>query len=126
MLWGDLGSLTKLRDLLARLGSQEQGTAALHSMQWAHGVAGTELTLEVVGPSSGDCIQHNQGGRIDSIRWPGSTDDFRRFSELVSSLIDARRSGHQYLESARNGGVTIIVSTGEYPDELGSDSRTKG
>jgi hypothetical protein len=50
--------------------------------------------------------------------WGVSANDLADFVDKVDALVSSNRSGHQYLECGSHDSITVIVSLGEYPEDL--------
>ena len=113
LLWGDSQDMSNLSNLL-RLASQQGGQFRFGELNSFHSADGCIITLV--------CGEHPNGmARISS-----SENEFRwamdaEFAEECAEKIDVLGhsvAGHQYLEDFRGVGITVMVSTGEYPDDL--------
>ncbi len=121
------GSLTcridKLAGVFRRL-SQGEGPFDLHLLPFIRAFAGTRVRAARWAPRSEGLRGVGQGlNRIASqtgeeFEWCLTADDWENFAELLGPLADSRDPGHQYLNACPHDDAIVVVSKGEYGEEI--------
>jgi hypothetical protein len=114
-LWGDKDDMGKLGGFLRTM------AAAPREVQFSKlGFCAPAGDHVIVSPQRGSVGGLKRiPGEQKSFRWELDPSDALQFAELVDVLA-ASSHGHQYLEPLRasRGEITVMVSSGEYPDGL--------
>lgn len=109
LIWGDAAGLRNLIDVL-----RMSATGSAPLSQFCQAVDGREIVLERI-PESSSMRSTDRG-----FEWGVSPKDATRFGNLIDALASSGRAGHQYLEPefCNADALAVIVSMGEYPDDL--------
>ncbi len=119
LLWGDASGLAALQSVLRELADGARGTTALHETGWAEGVGGIHLFLDLARSKWERRDELTEAADGATVKWSGTRDEFETYVDLIAPLISSSNpNGHQYLDSNRNSDLQIMVSRGEYPDDL--------
>jgi hypothetical protein len=116
LIWGGPDDMARLYEALSQVAASE-GPQALTDIQGCVAVDDTTVLLETVGEAEGIVRDEVEA---DVFHWRVDEEDWYAFQELVEPLThcSSAKPGHQYLESLANGEITVMVSCGEYPDDL--------
>ena len=111
LLWGDTAGMRALSDLLRKM---LVVPSAMTLSEFCEAVDGKTVTVRM------RANRRNTGMRLhhDGLEWtlrPQSADDF---AALIDALAASGRSGHQYLTCGVTDEITVMVSHGEYPENL--------
>jgi hypothetical protein len=115
LVWGDQNGMTALSRFL-----REMATAPREVEFSALGFCAAAGDRVIALPHAGSCTAlRKTPGDQRIFHWEIDKSDAERFAELVDVLA-ASAHGHQYLEPDRPtaGAVAVMVSIGEYPDDL--------
>jgi hypothetical protein len=119
LLWGGRDAIAALRTVFRELAGGTSRATALHETGWAEGVRSTRLFLGLAESNAEQALQLSQTNGATSVTWNGTSSEFGGYADLIAPLLDPEcTSGHQYLEANRNCAFRIMVSKGEYPDDL--------
>lgn len=111
LLWGDAAGLSALSDFLRKM-LIACGAVALGG--FCEPADGRTITVKM------RANRRDTGMRLshEDLEWtlrPQVADDF---AELVGALAASGKSGHQYLTCGVTDEITVMVSHGEYPENL--------
>jgi len=111
LLWGDAAGLNVLSDFLRKT---LIAPGAMTLSDFCESVDGRTITVRM------RANRRDTGMRLshEDLEWtlrPQAADDF---AELVSTLAASGKSGHQYLTCGVTDEITVMVSHGEYPENL--------
>jgi hypothetical protein len=111
LLWGDIAGMRALSDLLRK-------TLVVPSdmtlSEFCEAVDGRTVTVRM------RANRRDTGMRLhhEDLEWtlrPQSADDF---AALIDTLAASGKPGHQYLTCGVTDEITVMVSQGEYPENL--------
>ena len=111
LLWGDAAGLRALSDLLRKM---LVGPSDMTLSEFCESVDGRTVTVRM------RANRRDTGMRLhhEDLEWtlrPQSADDF---AGLIDALAASGESGHQYLTCGVTDEITVMVSHGEYPENL--------
>src|SRR5262245_46306846 len=111
LLWGDTAGLHALSDLLRKMLVVPN---AMTLAEFCEAVDGKTVTVRMRAnrPDTGMRLNH------EGLEWtlrPQSADEF---AELIDALATPGKSGHQYFTCGGPDEITVMVSHGEYPENL--------
>jgi len=111
LLWGDAAGLCALSEFLRKM---LIAPSAMTLGDFCEPVDGRTITVRM------RANRRDTGMRLshEDLEWtlrPHVADDF---SELVGDLAALGKSGHQYLSCGVTDEITVLVSLGEYPENL--------
>ena len=114
LLWGDQGDMRALTDFLRQFA--ESPKEVRFDQLGFYAVAGEIVTVVPRAKSGGHLKRVSPGNK--AFRWELDQTASERFADLVDPLTT--RPGHQYLEPwmVVAGEPTVMVSCGEYPEDL--------
>lgn len=111
LLWGDSSGMHALGDFL-------RGTLAVPRItalgEFCEAVDGKTIAVRMRASRRDTGMRLNGEGLEWTLR-PQSADDF---AVLVDALASSAKSGHQYLACGVTDEITVMVSHGEYPEDL--------
>jgi hypothetical protein len=107
LIWGDASGLRSLMEVLRTTSNSKIAFSG-----FCQCVDGREIILERTSESLGMRSTNSGFG------WGVSANDLADFVDKVDALVSSNRSGHQYLECGSHDSITVIVSLGEYPEDL--------
>lgn len=125
MIFGPVGAdFRSLRELFARLGRTSGESCELHEQPFVASFGGTRITLT----SSGPMFDQTQGSRQGIRRvtgtsgpvfaWHRTLEGWDYLAKLIDALAESPRAGHQYLTNYPSEDAIVVVSKGEYGDEV--------
>jgi hypothetical protein len=123
MLFGPLEvDLLSLQQLFRRLAAGE-GPFDLHALPFVEAFGGVRLTLQSSGPMFASGRGKPQGIRLTSsespeFQWRRTAEGWDYLAELIDGIVKNGGSGHQYLTAYPNEDAIVVVSKGEYSDEV--------
>lgn len=122
VLFGPMGTnLTALKDCFLCLSKHEK-EVALESQEFIH-PANVKLQLRCIS----DKFRTQPGGRQGIRRqrssdlvftWSRTPEGWEYLGELLDGLIESGKSGHQYLTRYPDEDAIVVVSKGEYGDDV--------
>lgn len=119
LLWGEDSGIAALQTVFRELADGARGTTGLHEMVWAEGVRGTRLSPDLAQAKSDEVFRLTKADDGIDVTWISTRDKFLSYADLIAPLLDpSGPSCHQYLDSDRNFTFQIMVSRGEYPENL--------
>lgn len=116
LFWGDAEDMAHLMEALAAA-SNGARSRSLRDVPDSLSVDGSAVLLETVAEDVGLWRDARDG---DLYHWQLSEESWTMFAELVESLTHCspKRPGHQYLDCLGDNEITVMISCGEYPDEI--------
>ena len=116
---------TELESLRKSFCELSKGESELHldSLPFIHSV-GVRLRLRSLGEpftvKDGDARQglRRQRSEKESFVWSRTNEGWEYLAELLDGLIQSQNSGHQYLTRFPDEDAIVVVSKGEYGDEV--------
>jgi hypothetical protein len=119
-MWGDATGMHHLYEALSAVCEgigDGDGPLSFDEIAGSRSVDGCSVLLETVGQATGlepDDIEP------DVFHWRVDQEGWYSFQEQVEELTHCspRRPGHQYLHCLADGEINVMVSCGEYPDDL--------
>ncbi len=125
MIFGPAGAdFAALRQLFKEMSLSPGQTVALHEKSFVAAFGGTALTLLSTGSSDSTNRGFQQGVRrvvnttTPVFQWMRSTEGWDYLAELIEPLATRVSSGHQYLTRYPDEDAIVVVSQGEYGDEV--------
>jgi hypothetical protein len=112
VIWGDADDMRGLTETFAAA-AEEPSLFSLCDLS----VDGTRIVLETAEKPTG----LRRDTRDTSVfHWQADQDGWYAFAEQVETLTvcSPARPAHQYLECLADGEIIVMVSCGEYPDDL--------
>jgi hypothetical protein len=111
LFWGDVAGMRALSDFLRKM---LVAPRAMTLGEFCDAVDGRTITARM------RANRRDTGMRLNhqSLEWtlrPQSADDF---AALIDALAASGKSGHQYLTCGVTDEITVMVSHGEYPENL--------
>ena len=113
LILGGPDDMARLYEALSQVAASE-GPQALTDIQGCVAVDDTTVLLETVGEAEG--IVRDEA-EPDLFHWRVNEEDWFAFQELVEPLTRGA-PGHQALQCHAGGDIDVLVSVGEYPDDL--------
>lgn len=113
LFFGSRHGLHALIDILLSLNDAE--TILLSHDSRFISLGGTEVAISITEETQGEVSCQSFGRYL--IKWIAPKKDLAAFIEKIKSVADSTHPCHQYLDG-QLGGVTVMISTGEYPDTL--------
>ena len=124
MLFGSLNAPFDQLQCIFRGLSKQKGPFELHSLPFIRAFGGIELFALC----SGSIFQHGRGklqgvrqtGMADqkTFNWVRTAEGWDYLAELIDGLVNGATAGHQYLSSYPSEDAIIVLSKGEYGDEV--------
>ena len=111
LLWGDAAGLHALSTFLRKMLIVP---CAMTLGEFCEAVDGKTISVRMRANRRDTGMRLNHQGLEWTLR-PQSADDF---AELVDALAASGKSGHQYLTCGVTDEITVMVSHGEYPEDL--------
>ncbi len=111
LLWGDAAGMRALSDLLREM---LVVPSVMTLSEFCEAVDGRTITVRMRANRRDTGMRLNHQGLEWTLR-PQSVDDF---AALVEALAASGKSGHQYLTCGVTDEITVMVSQGEYPEDL--------
>ncbi len=129
MLFGPLDvDLRSLQDLFRQLSLMPGQSLELHDRSSVVAFGGVRLALSCSG-SMLQCSRTTRGGlrRVTGqsgpvFEWARTAEGWDYLAELLDGLIKAKTAGHQYMTSYPSEDAIVVVSKGEYGDEVIRDT----
>lgn len=124
MIFGPLnGCFEKLQDLFRSL-SQCGGPIEIHQLPFIRAYGGIRLVASCTGS-----IFKPRWGKIQGLRrkssqhppefeWLRTAEGWDHLAELIDDLVRSTSPGHQYLSAYPKEDAIVVVSKGEYGDEV--------
>ena len=113
LIWGAPGDLARLYEVLVQRADGE-GPEVFADIAGSHSADGSSILLETVGESEG--LRRDEV-EPDVFHWRMERDGWFEFAEWIEPLAH-QPSGHQYLRCHADDDIVVLVSSGEYPDDL--------
>jgi len=111
LLWGDAAGLHALSDFLRKMLT---ASSDMTLGEFCEAVDGKTIAVRMRASRRDTGMRLNGEGLEWTLR-PQSADDF---AVLVDALASSAKSGHQYLACGVTDEITVMVSHGEYPEDL--------
>lgn len=114
LVWGGRDDMARLYEALAQVASGD-GPPTFNDIPGCRSVDGTSVAFEIVGEAEGvlrDPVEP------DLFHWRADQETWCWFQELVEPLMHGSNPAHQVLECQAGGDIVVLVSRGEYPDDL--------
>ena len=111
LLWGDAAGMRALSDFLRKTLVVPR---AMTLGEFCEPVDGKTITVRMRANRRDTGMRLNHKGLEWTLR-PQSADDF---AALVESLAASGKSGHQYLTCGVTDEITVMVSHGQFPENL--------
>ncbi|MGB7693336.1 MAG: hypothetical protein WBM12_10730 [Pseudolabrys sp.] len=111
LLWGDAAGMRALSDFLRKMLIVPR---AMTLGEFCEAVDGKTITVRMRANRRDTGMRLNHEGLEWTLR-PQSAADF---AALVEALAASGKSGHQYLTCGVTDEITVMVSHGEYPEDL--------
>jgi hypothetical protein len=109
LFWGDAEAKRQLAGILEIAATQ----AGPHPLDWlCEFVDGKPIVLQVKDQAVG--MTASQEG----FAWIVSSEQAVDFASMINVLAESNTPGHQYLECGTTREISVMVSRGEYPDDL--------
>ncbi|RCS44651.1 hypothetical protein DTL42_17160 [Bremerella cremea] len=115
--------LQALQDCFSRL-SKDENSIDLHEQPFVHIAGDIQLRLQSVGSAFGKKNPCTLPGlrrnpeHSNSFIWTRTGEGWDYLAELIDSSVRAVTPGHQYLTSYPSEDAIVVVSKGEYGDEV--------
>jgi hypothetical protein len=113
LIWGSSDAVARLYEALVQRADGE-GPDVLTDIAGCRSVDGSSVLFETVGESEGLLRDEVEP---EAYRWRMDRDGWYEFAEQVEPLTHGS-PGHQYLRSHADDDIVVLVSSGEYPDDL--------
>ncbi|HUO97870.1 MAG TPA: hypothetical protein VMU01_04345 [Rhizomicrobium sp.] len=116
VIWGDGEDMTRLMEALAAA-SNGAPNRPLSDIPDSLSVDGSALVMETVAEDVGLWRDRRDP---DLYHWQVNEESWLMFAEQVESLTrcSTKRQGHQYLDCLGDDEIAVLVSCGEYPDDM--------
>lgn len=111
-----------LQDLFRAL-SKNEGPFEMHNLDFIAAFSGTRIVAACSGSRYKDSFGKPQGiwragDSENEYVWQKTAEGWDYLAELIEPLVCGSRSGHQYLSSYPSENAIIVLSRGEYGDEV--------
>jgi len=113
LIWGGPDDMARLYEALSQVAASEE-SQALTDIQGCMAVDDTTVLLETVGEAEGIVRDEAEAGVF---HWRMDEEGWYEFQQLVEPLTRGA-PGHQALQCHAGGDIDVLVSVGEYPDNL--------
>ena len=113
-----------LQQAFTQLSQSPGETCELHKQPFVASFGGTSLVLVCSGPMFGkkrDVVQGIRrvaGSTLPIFNWQRTAEGWDYLAELISSLVKSQTPGHQYLTRYPAEDAIVVVSKGEYGDDV--------
>ena len=125
MIFGPCGAdFRSLQQLFERLSHSPTQSYKLHEQAFIAAFGGVEITLSCSGPlfsptsNSRSNFCQTSGSREPVFEWLRSAEGWDYLAALIDSLVQATEPGHQYLTGFPSEDAIVVVSKGEYGDDV--------
>lgn len=125
MLFGPLeADFRSIQELFLSISHSPQMVVELHSQPFVVPFGEVRLTLTNTGtffPRSHDAkcgIRRVQDAKRVEFTWGRTSEGWDYLAELIDPIVNDRSPGHQYLTSYPSEDAIVVLSKGEYGDEV--------
>jgi hypothetical protein len=111
-----------VQDVFRRL-SRNEGPFDFQTLPFVEAFGGIRMTASCSGSSDNVSLGKPQGLRrvspkSDDFEWRRTAEGWDYLAELINTLVVRDRPGHQYLSSYPSEDAIIVLSKGEYQDDV--------
>ncbi len=120
VLWGEAADMQRLIDVFAAAANDE-GSSYLSDLLDCVSVDGSVIEIETLPEPTG---MKRDSADPSLFHWGVDQDGWYAFVEQLEPLTrcSSQKPGHQYLRCLADSEITVIVSCGEYPDDMKPDT----
>lgn len=124
MIFGPLeADFYRLQELFVQLSQKPDKICELHEQAFVVPFGGTKITLISSGPMFGEKnirqgIQRVKGSECPVFEWHQAAVEWDCLARLTEALVVNTSPGHQYLTHYPSEDAIVVVSKGEYSDDV--------
>lgn len=125
MIFGPLhAEFGALQELFMRLGTRSVSRCELHKQPFIAPFGGVEITLASSGSMFAKTHRGFQGirrvrdARAPVFEWRRTEEGWDYLAKLIEPIVTESTAGHQYLTAYPGEDAIVVVSKGEYGDEV--------
>ncbi len=124
MIFGPLDAdFDKLRQLFVELGETPDSTYQLEAQPFVAAFGGIQVRLVCTGPILSNAVARQGLRQIASepgpiFQWTRSSENWDYLAQLVAPIVTSVNPAHQYLTRYPGEDAIVVVSKGEYGDEV--------
>ena len=114
LFWGSSEAMYQLAAFLRSMARHGKGKALLNEENWINPRRDIRIWFEVSQAASG--MNKAPGTAGADFNWSITERQALEFADLIESLAESQKPGHQYLDCEDKDEFVVVVSRGEYDD----------